>query len=168
MRAIAVVALAYFIAAKFGLKLALVNQYATAVWPPTGIALAAFLLWGNRLWPGVLIGAIVANVTTGDSITTSGTLASLGIATGNTLEALLGAHLVRRYANGPHVFERARDVLRFMALAALTSTMVSATVGVTCVCLAGFAQWTEAAAIWSTWWIGDAGGDLICAPVLIL
>src|SRR5271169_5011656 len=136
MRAIAVVAFAYLIAAKLGLKLAVVNQYATAVWPPTGIALAALVLWGNRLWPGVLIGAFVANVTTGDSITTNGTLASIGIAAGNTLEALLGAYLVRYFAGGRHTFERALDVFRFTALAALTSTLVSATLGVVCVCLA--------------------------------
>lgn len=168
MRAIALLALAYLIAAKFGLKLALVNPYATAVWPPTGIALAALLLWGNRLWPGVLIGAIVANVTTGDTITANTTLASIGIAAGNTLEALLGAHLVRHFAGGRHAFDRARDVFRFAALAAFTSTTVSATVGVACVWLFGLAKWTDISAIWVTWWVGDAGGDLIFAPMLIL
>jgi PAS domain S-box-containing protein len=123
---------------------------------------------GNRLWPGVLIGAIIANVTTGDSITANGTLTSIGIAAGNTLEALLGAHLVRHFAGGRHVFDRARVVFRFAALAAFTSTTVSATLGVACVWLAGFAKRTDISAIWVTWWVGDAGGDLIFAPVLIL
>src|SRR5438128_97884 len=136
VRSIAVVALAYVVAAKLGLKLALVNQYATAVWPPAGIALAVLLLRGYRLWPGVLIGAFLANVTTGDTITLSGTRASIGIATGNTLEALLGAHLVNRFAGGRRAFDHARDVFRFAALAALTSTTVSATFGVTSLSLA--------------------------------
>jgi hypothetical protein len=64
-RSVAALALAYFVAAKLGLELALISPYSTAVWPPTGIALAALLLWGYQLWPGVLIGALLANVTTG-------------------------------------------------------------------------------------------------------
>src|SRR5215467_11768268 len=168
MRAIALLALTYVISAKLGLRLALFNQYATAVWPPTGIALAALLLWGNRLWPGVLTGAIIANVTTGAGITASGTMASIGIATGNTLEALLGAYLVRHFAGGRHPFARAADVFRFACLAALASTTVSASLGVASLWLSGLAKWNDLSAIWATWWIGDAGGDLLFAPILIL
>ncbi|HWM75994.1 MAG TPA: MASE1 domain-containing protein, partial [Methylomirabilota bacterium] len=90
---ILVLAALYVVAAKLGLKLALVHASATAVWPPTGIALAALLLLGRRMWPGIFIGAFVANVTTAGSVATS-----LGIATGNTLEAVLGVYLVRRLA----------------------------------------------------------------------
>src|SRR5438093_1488755 len=100
LRRIALLAAVYLVAAKLGLKLAIVNDYATAVWPPTGIALSALLLWGYRLWPGVLIGAFLANVTTGAAVTLPATLASAGIATGNTLEALLGAYLVSHFAGG--------------------------------------------------------------------
>src|SRR5213594_4940433 len=96
---VAVLAAVYLIAAKLGLKLALVHASATAVWPPTGIALAALLLFGSRMWPSIFIGAFVANVTTAGSVTTS-----LGIATGNTLEAVLGVYLVRRIASGRHPF----------------------------------------------------------------
>ena len=167
-RSILLLALAYFVAAKLGLRLASVNKYATAVWPPTGIALAFLLLRGYRLWPGVLIGAFLANLTTGDTITLNGTLASLGIATGNTLEAWLGAHLVNRFASGHRAFDCARDVFRFAALAAFVSTMVSATVGVTSLSLFGLAKWLDAPGIWLTWWVGDAGGDLVFAPALIL
>lgn len=167
-RSIALIALAYFIAAKLGLSLALVNRYATAVWPPTGIALAALLLLGYRLWPGVLIGAFLANITTGDTVTLTGTLASFVIAIGNTLEALLGAHLVNRFASGPRAFDSARGVFKFTALAALVSTTVSATLGVTCLLLLGLAKWLNTPGIWLTWWVGDAGGDLLFAPALIL
>ena len=85
----------YFCAGKLGLLLAFVNASVSPVWPPTGIALAALLLWGYRLWPGIFLGAFLVN------FTTAGTpVADLGIAAGNTLEALLGAWLVNRYANG--------------------------------------------------------------------
>src|SRR5207244_11368401 len=79
----------YFAAGKLGLSLAFVHASATAVWPPTGIALAVLLLFGTRVWPGVLIGAFLVNVTTAGSA-----VSSAGIAIGNTLEALLAAYLV--------------------------------------------------------------------------
>src|SRR5437868_6114646 len=168
MLSIAVLAAVYFLSAKLGLKLALVNPYATAVWPPTGIALAALLLYGRRLWPGILIGAFVANVTAGSNITPVSALASLGIAAGNTLEALIGAWLVNRFAGGLRAFDRARNVFRFAGLAGLASPAVSATIGVSIVLLAGFAKSVDASAIWLTWWIGDAVGDLVLAPALLL
>src|SRR6266849_5275300 len=85
----------YVVAGKLGLMLAFVHASATAVWPPTGIALAAFLVFGYRVWPGVLVGAFLANITTAGSAATS-----VGIAAGNTLEGLVGAYLVNRFAGG--------------------------------------------------------------------
>ena len=83
---IAVLAAVYVVAGKLGLTLAFVHVSATAIWPPTGIAIAAFLLFGYRVWPGILLGAFLVNLTTaGDA------LSSLGIATGNTLEGLVAA-----------------------------------------------------------------------------
>src|SRR5438874_10066704 len=82
----------YFAAGKLGLRLAFVHANATAVWPPTGIALAGLLLLGYRVWPAIFLGAFLVNITTAGSVVTS-----LGIATGNTLEALLGACLVNRF-----------------------------------------------------------------------
>ncbi|MCU1273021.1 MAG: Chemotaxis protein methyltransferase CheR, partial [Bryobacterales bacterium] len=165
---IALVALVYLVAAKLGLRLAVVHPYATAVWPPTGIALATLLLFGRGLWPGVLIGAFVANLTTSATVTAGGALASIGIAAGNTLEALLGAYLVQRFAAGRHAFDRARNVFAFAVLAAVVSTVVSAAFGVASLSLSGLASWKDAGAIGVTWWIGDAGGDLVFAPALIL
>src|SRR2546422_8893105 len=89
----------YLLAGKLGLRLAIVHPSATAVWPGTGIALAALLLLGYRVWPGIFLGAFLVNLTTAGSI-----LSSLGIASGNTLEALLGAYLVTRFANGRRGF----------------------------------------------------------------
>jgi signal transduction histidine kinase len=154
---------AYVLAGKIGLQLALFHPSATPVWPPTGMTLAAFLLLGYWIWPAIFIGAFVVNVTTAGSLATS-----LGIASGNTLEGLLGAMLVNRFANGRQVFTRQRDVFWFLLLAALVSPTVSATLGVTSLSLGGYAEWANYEAIWMTWWLGDAVGALIVAPALLL
>jgi integral membrane sensor domain MASE1/anti-sigma regulatory factor (Ser/Thr protein kinase) len=163
MLTILVLAAAYFAAAKLGLTLAFFNASATAVWPPTGIALAALLLIGPRVWPGILLGAFLANATTAGTTATSA-----AIAVGNTLEGLLGASLVQRFANGAKAFDRAADIFRFSLLAAALSTMVSATIGVTSLSLAGFARWADYDVVWITWWLGDASGALTITPFIIL
>ena len=156
-------AIFYFVAGKFGLSLAFVNASASPVWPPTGIAFAAFLVLGSRAWPAILVGAFLVNVTTAGSVVTS-----IGIAIGNTLEGRLGAELVMLFANGRNVFDRSRDVFKFVLLAALFSTTVSATIGVTSLTLAGYAHWRDYSSIWFTWWLGDAVGALIVGPILVL
>ncbi len=153
----------YVLAAKLGLSLAFIHPSATPVWPPTGITLAALLILGNRVWPGILLGAFLANITTAGSVTTS-----LAIAGGNTLEGLVGAYLVSRFANGPHFCERPQDIFKFTLLAGVLSTMISATIGVTSLALSGLASWTDYTSIWLTWWLGDAMGDFIIAPLLML
>lgn len=153
----------YFVAAKWGLKLAFLHPSATPVWPPTGIALAVFLLLGYRIWPAIFLGAFLANLTTAGSLATS-----IGIGAGNTLEGLVGAYLVTRFANGRHAFDHPRDIVTFALLAAGLSTSVSATIGVTTLSVAGFAHWTDFRSIWLTWWLGDAAGDLVVAPLVIL
>ena len=107
----------YFVGGKLGLRLASINPSATAVWAPTGIALAAFLLLGNRFWPGIFLGAFLTNVTTAGSLITS-----VCIAGGNTLEGLLGSYLVNRFAGGGQMLDRARDVFRFTLFAGLVNT----------------------------------------------
>ncbi len=160
---VAVLAVVYLIAAKLGLMLAFVHASATAVWPPTGIALAALLVFGYRVWPGIFVGAFLANITTEGTVATS-----LGIAAGNTLEGVTGAYLVNRFAGGRNAFNRPQDVFRFAVLAGTISTMVSATVGVTSLSLGGFADLADYGAIWGTWWLGDAVGALLVAPLLVL
>jgi len=160
--AIVIVASAYVVAGKLALQLAFVHPSATAVWPPTGIAIAAVLLLGWRVWPGIFLGAFVVNLTTAGSA-----VSSLGIALGNTLEALVAAYLANRFANGRRAFERPQHVFKFV-LAALVGTAVSATIGVLSLTLTGYAAWSGAAPIWLTWWLGDAAGALIVAPLVIL
>ena len=152
----------YVLAGKLGLHFAFVHASATAVWPPTGIALAAFLLFGPRVWPAVAVGAFLVNVTTAGSVATS-----LGVAAGNTLEGLLGAWLVNRFAHGRFAFERAQDIFAF-AVAVVPGAVVSATMGVASLALGGYARWANFGLIWATWALGDVTGALIVAPPLLL
>src|SRR5437879_2676615 len=155
-------AVVYFVGAKLGLQLAFLNASATAVWPPTGIALAAFLIFGERVWPAVFIAASVANVTTAGSFATS-----LGIASGNTLEGVLGAYLVTRFAHGRYACDRAADVFKLVVLVLLATT-VSATVGITSLAAGGFAPRADVGSIWLTWWLGDSVGAVLFAPPVLL
>jgi len=159
---ISIVTLIYFVVGKFGLMLASLHASASPVWPSTGIALAAILVLGYRVWPGIFIGAFLVNVTTAGDVATS-----LAIATGNTLEALAGAWLVIRFARGKNFCDRPQDVFKF-ALVAATSTIISPLFGVTSLAFAGFADWTHYGAIWLTWWLGDVTGDLVFAPLVVL
>ena len=159
---IGILAVIYFIAGKLGLMLASLQASSSPVWPPAGIALAGLLLLGYRAWPGIFIGAFLVNVTTAGNVATS-----FAIATGNTLEALVGAWLVNRFAGGTNVFDRPQGVFKF-ALAAGISTIISPAFGVTSLALAGFADWANYGAIWLTWWLGDVTGDLVFTPLVLL
>ncbi len=160
--AIGILTLVYFAVGKLSLQLAFVHPNASAVWPPAGIALAALLVFGYRTWPAIFLGAFLVNVTTAGNIGTS-----LCIATGNTLEAVCGAWLVNQFAGGTRIFDRAQDVFKF-ALAVIVSTAVSPPFAVTSLAVGGFADWANYRAIWLTWWLGDATGALVMAPLLIL
>ncbi len=133
------------------------------MWPPSGIALAAILLWGYRIWPGITLGAFLVNFTAQGSA-----VSALGIATGNTCEALLGAALVTRLANGANAFDRTQNILRFTLLAGFLSTALAASIGTLTLHLGGFAGWSELGWVWLTWWLGDAVGVLTIAPPLVM
>jgi signal transduction histidine kinase len=159
---IGILAVIYFAVGKFGLMLASLHASASPVWPSTGIALAATLLFGYRVWPAIFIGAFLVNVTTAGNVATS-----FAIAIGNTLEALAGAWLVNQFAGGKEFCDRPQGVFKF-ALAAGISTIISPAFGVTSLALAGFANWTNYGAIWLTWWLGDATGELVFTPLVLL
>lgn len=153
----------YFATGKGGLLLAHQNSSVSLVWPATGLGIASLLLLGRRVWPAIALGAFLVNVTTTGFI-----VSSLGIAAGNTLEALAGAWMAQRWANGWRAFERAQDILRFAFLSGFLATVASATVGVTSLCLAGLAQWMDFLPLWSNWWLGDAVGAVIVTPLIVL
>lgn len=156
-----VVAGAYYGAAKLGLHLAYANSSVTAVWAPTGIALAALVLGGFRFVPAIALGALLANGWTGVPL---GTV--LGITIGNTLEAVVGALLLRR-AGFDRRLTRVRDILLLAGLAAVLSTMVSATVGVLSLRLGDTVAAGDVVSTWRTWWLGDMTGDLLAASAIL-
>ena len=162
MARIAAVAIIYFVAGKLGLYLASFNASSTSVWPPTGIAFAALLLLGFRIWPAIFLGAFFVNLSSLGAVFTS-----LGMATGNTLEAVAAVYLTVRYANGRRLFEHAQDFFKFVGFSMLAAT-ISATFGLTSLALGGLAPVTEFVRIWMTWWLGDVGGFLLFAPLPIL
>ena len=152
----------YVAAAKLGLSMAFVAEQVTVVWPPVGIALAALLLLGARMAPAIFVGALVAN-----ALTSAPLAVAAGIATGNTLEAL-GAFWILRRGGVDSELTRLRDVLLLITGAALASTTVSATIGVTSLCVGGVQPWTAFGRLWWVWWLGDCVGDLIVAPLLLV
>ena len=156
------VAVAYVIAAKLGFRLAFVAEQVTTVWAPTGIAQAALLLWGRSLWPAIWLGAFVANASTEAPL-----WAAAGVATGNTLEAFAAAWILRRLPGFDPAFRRIRDVVAFIAVAVLISTAISATIGVATLCAGAVQPWTRFGELWSDWWLGDAIGALVVAPVIV-
>jgi integral membrane sensor domain MASE1 len=155
-------AVIYHLAARVGLKMAYVQINTSPVWPPTGIALAALLIFGYRLWPGISLGVLLGSVLNGADIGVA-----LGMALGNTLEALVGAYLLKSFVNFHNSMDRIRDVVGLGAVSVL-STAISATIGTLTLMQVGSGDWGAFGAIWSTWWIGDFLGALVIAPVLLV
>jgi integral membrane sensor domain MASE1 len=160
---VAGLAVAYYVTGKLGLDLAFATDSVTAIWPPTGIAIAALVLAGPSLWPGVALGAFLTNVDTGVPI---GTV--LGITAGNTLAATAGALMLRRHSGFRPTLERPRDVLALALLGGAAAMAVSATVGVASLLAGNEIAGGDAASTWRTWWLGDVGGVLIVAPALLV
>jgi integral membrane sensor domain MASE1 len=156
------VAAVYFVAAKVGLGLALVRGQVTPLWPPTGIALACLLLRGIRCWPGITIGAFLANLAAGPSV-----LAVAAISAGDTLAPVCACLLLARVGFRPDL-KQLKDVLALIFLAAFASMVLSATAGTGTLVLAGALPAHEFWATWSVWWTGDAMGVLVVAPVLLV
>jgi PAS domain S-box-containing protein len=157
----AILAAAYYVAAQLSLRLSLVESNVTPFWPPTGIAVVAFVLFGRRLWPGVAIAAFLVNL----PITPS-PLAAAATAAGNTLTPLIAAVLLERLGFRPQI-DRLRDALAIVFPAALLSTLVSATIGAATLVASGAIDDGDLVGAWSVWWAGDAMGILVVAPFLL-
>ena len=157
-----IVAIIYFAGAELGLSLASVHENVTPVWPPTGIAIASLLIFGPRVWPGVFVGALAANLLTHISIGSA-----IGIATGNTLEAVVAYALLQRSKQWRNAFASVNEVLTFVVYAAVLAPLVSATIGSLSVCLGDPNQWATFWYLWLTWWMGDGFGALIVSPFLL-
>jgi diguanylate cyclase (GGDEF)-like protein len=156
------VAAGYFIACKLGLALAMVNPSATAIWPGSGIAIGALLLLGYRVWPAILVAAFLVNLGT-----TGSPLVALAIGGGNTLEGLVAAHLINRYAAGRYAFERTVGILKFTGLVAVTSAVPGAAIGFSTLVMAGLVHAPEYGTVFLTWWLGNLSGALIIVPLIL-
>ncbi|WP_437323259.1 CHASE domain-containing protein [Sorangium sp. So ce381] len=157
----AAIFLGYVAAAKLGLLLATINRSASPVWPATGLAIAAVLVFGRGAWPAIAAGAFVSNWLNGSSAPLSA-----GIATGNALEALAGALIVQRLSVLEDQLEHQAANLALVA-ASVLATAVSATIGVLSLGAAGSVAWTNALSVWLTWWVGDMMGALVLTPALL-
>jgi two-component sensor histidine kinase len=157
------VAITYLVVAKFSLALASIHPSATPIWPPSGVALATILLLGYRICPAIFLAALITNATTAGSIYTS-----FAIAVGNTLESVVGAYLINRWSDGANTFDTPAGVARFALICFAPSTMISPTLGVGSLILGGYADRSNFASIWMTWWMGDLAGALVIAPVIVL
>ncbi len=154
-------AAAYVGTAKLGLLLASIHGNVSPVWPATGVAIGALLLFGVRLWPGIALGAFVGN-----ALTPISKLAALGIGAGNTLEAIVGALIVIGLNRNSKRFGSVTQPLSFVA-AAVVAPLVSATFGVVSLGWSGDLPWMKATPVWETWWVGDALGALMLMPALL-
>lgn len=165
-----VLAVVYFLAARLSLLLAVGGSNVSSVWPPSGIALAAILIWGYRIGPSIFLGALAANILTLkglDAAPLNYILASTGTAAGNMLEGLIGAYLIRRFAGEGDPFADIRSLFYFIIMGCLAGTAIAATTGVLSLCtMTG--DFSMMASLWMTWWLGDAAGIVILAPVLIM
>lgn len=156
------VGFAYVLGGKAGLLLAVGNASVSAVWPPTGIAIAVLLLGGSEFWPAIFAGAFVVNLTT-----TGDVGSSLGIASGNTLEGLIGAYFATRFAAGKHLLDSPKSVLSFAVLSGLVASTIAATVGSTSLILAHLSQGQSFIALWTPWWLGDTIGAIEVTPLIL-
>lgn len=152
----------YYGVGRLGLAAGALKGNVTPVWPPTGVAIAALMLLGYRLWPGVAAGALLVN-----GISAVPFLTAVGMSAGNTLEALAGAYLLVRVARAHVELDRVSDVLALSALTAGVATMISATIGVASLRLGGVIPMAAVAQTWRVWWMGDALGALVVTPVVL-
>ncbi len=160
--AIALVGIAYFAVAKLGLSFAQGHDVVSAVWPPSGLALAGAVVFGPRVAPAIFLAAVASNATGDSSVPTA-----IGIATGNALAAVTGAWLLARAGFEP-ALRRVKDVAALAVLGAAASTAVNATIGTASLLAAGVAHPHSLWAFWRVWWLGDLTGVLLVAPPLLL
>jgi PAS domain S-box-containing protein len=152
-----------FLAGQLGLRITDLHPPVSPIWPPTGVAIAALILLGYRIWPALLIAAFLICESASTPLK-----ASIAISIGETVSVLTGAYLINKFARGIKVFDTAQGVFKFILFACVVSPAIAATICITYLYAAGFSQGPEKAIMWLTWGVGDGIGALLFAPFLIL
>lgn len=165
-------ALAYLIASKLSYFTRIPPGYAATIWPPAGIALAAMLVYGYRIWPGVMLGTLMVNGLISEvigSITENllSVLINLAISCGATLQALAGTYLVKRFAGYPNGLIKAKDIIRFWLTGGVLAALINSTLAVTLFVAIGTTAAADFVANWATWWLGDALGIILFTPLML-
>lgn len=151
----------YLAFAKLGLELATLNKTASPVWPATGLAIAAMALFGKRYWLAIFLGAFTANTFTGTP-----ELVNLGIASGNTLEAIVGAFLILQLDSLKKLFHFQSEAVVIIVSSAFAA-LISATIGTLSLALGSITPWLEFISVWLTWWVGDFLGAIVLVPIFL-
>jgi diguanylate cyclase len=167
LRPMAGITIAYAICGLLALRMAIPPGYVAPLFPSAGIALAGVLIYGERIWPAIFLGAFVTNI---EAVILSGLggegwIMPLCVSTGAVMQALAGAALARRWIGFPNALDTAGAILRFLFAAAPVSCVISASIGVGTLVLLGAIPLNEAPFSWWNWWAGDAIGILVAAPL---
>ena len=168
---ILILALIYFLSAKTGQFLSILPGNVTPIWPPSGIALAAIIMYGYHIWPGILIGSIAGATWALDATSWVTILKTLYIGTiiavGVTLQGLVGGYLIKKYIPIDQIFQKPSNIIKFFILSIL-SCVIGSTVGATTITFFGFEDWDHYLTIWTTWIVGDSAGILIFTPFILV
>ena len=160
---LSIVAAVYIGLAESALLLPAINPAATPLWPPTGFALALVLLRGYRIWPAILAGSLSPYFTAGQSVLELG---SVGI--GTLLAAFAGTWLIKRWSNGHQTFGTPSNIAKFAIISFVPTTIVSSTIALAGFTIANRPSFSDPVVTWLTWWLADAAGTLVIAPVVVL
>jgi PAS domain S-box-containing protein len=160
--AVGAIALTYYLASQFAISTLTLSSEIYPMWPAAGIAQAALLVFGRQLWPGIALGGFLLSMSVPPANIATASIS----AAARTLQAWTGTYLLQRINFSPRL-DRLKDVLAIVGLAALGSTLINSTIGSIVVCLTDLSSWSKFRTIWGTWWVGDAMGILLVAPLLL-
>jgi|GEM_PF-3288691 len=160
---ILLLAFAYFVSAWLGMRLSIAMGNVSPVWPATGITIAALLLFGYGIWPGILLGVFFSTLTTDAPHLFMSPVAGIAAIS----EAVLATYLIRRLSGPGYPLLTPTDVFKYFVFAGSLATALSATLGIAGMCLGGIAEWQSYWSLWSTWWLGDMMGAVVVAPAIL-
>jgi len=160
---LSIAAASYVGLAESALLLPAINPAATPLWPPTGFALALVLLRGYRIWPAILVGCLSPYLMAGRSLLELGS-----VAIGTLLAAFAGTWLISRWSNGHQTFDTPSGIAKFAIISFAPTTMISSTIALAGFILANQPGFSDSVVTWLTWWLADAAGTLVIAPVVVL